>query len=97
MGMFDWIRFETDCPNCGEHLEHFQSKDKCGELGLVKPHKVRNFYTSCHKCKAWINYYKAEDNKKWTRTVLIDFGGTLLHEHTEEFSKKYLKAHTTEK
>lgn len=100
MGMFDWVRFETDCPNCGEHLEHFQSKDKCGELGLVKPHKVRNFYTSCSNCKAWIDYRKEHGSKKWTRNVYTNYFGDnekFLNEHTEKFSKKHLKKHTTEK
>lgn len=100
MGMFNWVRFETNCPMCFSHLKYFQTKDKFSELVQVKPHKVTNFYTSCHNCKAWVNYYKEHGSKKWTRTVYMNYFGEdekLLDEHTKKFSKKHLKAHTTEK
>ena len=97
MGMFDWVRFENECPNCYAELKDFQSKDGYCVSEQVKPHKITNFYTSCFNCKAWIEYHKHRDSKKWTRTVSMDFKDTFLHEHTEEFSKKHLKAHTTEK
>ncbi len=86
MGMFDWVRFETDCPKCGEHLEHFQSKNGYCVLEQVKPHKVTNFYASCHNCKAWIEYYKEHGSKKWTRSVSI---GIYRRVFKEVFERTY--------
>lgn len=101
MGMFDWIRFEDACPNCDAKLECFQSKDGYCVSESVKPHKVNTFYTSCHSCNAWIEYYKGHREKKWTRTVYekrySETEERILYEHTKQFSKKYLKKHTTKK
>ncbi len=100
MGMFDWVRYEEDCPNCGKHLSGFQSKSSYCMLDNKKPHKVDNFYTSCYNCKVWINYTKGHNEKKWTRTLRMNYFGDdekLLDEHTREFSKKELKALTTRK
>jgi len=96
MGMFDWVRFKQNCPNCGETLTSWQSKDEYCVMEPVKPHKVKNFYTSCGGCKAWVNFYKEHGDKTWTRTVSMDFLETKLPEFTEEFTKKYLKEHTTD-
>jgi hypothetical protein len=100
MGMFDWVRYEEDCPNCGKHLDGFQSKSSYSMLEQIKPHKVDNFYTPCYNCKVWINYTKGRNKKKWTRKVYEDYFGDdekLLDEHTKKFSKKELKALATRK
>lgn len=97
MGMFDWIRFQDECPNCGELLSGcWQSKDRYCQLEQLKPHKVENFYTSCRHCKVWIDYQKEYGSKKWTRRVTSDFRNVHLDQHDAKFSKKYLKQHTTE-
>lgn len=100
MGMFDWVRYEEDCPNCGKHLDGFQSKDSYCMSEQKKPHKVDNFYTSCYNCKVWINYTRGRNKKKWTRNVYNNYMAddqTQLYEYTKKFSKKELKALTTEK
>lgn len=57
MSMFDWIKFKTTCPKCGENVNGFQSKDKECLLDELEFWEVDNFYTSCFKCKTWIEYF----------------------------------------
>ena len=56
MGMFDYVKFECECPECREPLSGFQSKDGDCVLETVEPEKVRRWYTSCPACKHWIEY-----------------------------------------
>lgn len=56
MGMFDHVHFEMDCPNCGTRVTGFQSKDYTCELETIEPDALQNFYSSCKKCKAWIEF-----------------------------------------
>ena len=50
MGMFDWVDFETECPNCGNLVDGFQSKDGPCELGTISPFSVDYFYSRCELC-----------------------------------------------
>jgi hypothetical protein len=54
--MFDNIDFEMICPICGELVGDFQSKDAGCMLDTLSPLHVHNFYSSCHKCRAWIEF-----------------------------------------
>jgi len=56
MGMFDYVRYEAECKECGEPLKDFQSKDHECLLNVLEPSQVDNFYTSCDKCKTWHNF-----------------------------------------
>lgn len=56
MGMFDYVDFETTCPNCGKPLTGFQSKDLSCVLETVKPENVNFFYTSCDNCDTWVEF-----------------------------------------
>lgn len=56
MGMFDWVDFRDECPQCKKTVKGFQSKSGACELKIVKPWKVDNFYSSCAGCGAWIEY-----------------------------------------
>jgi len=56
MGMFDWVKYEMDCPRCGTPLHDFQSKDADCCLEELSPGKVKNFYTDCCKCRMWVNF-----------------------------------------
>ena len=56
MGMFDEIHFKTQCPKCGADVDGFQSKDRDCTMALLSPNDVGNFYASCQKCRAWIEY-----------------------------------------
>ena len=58
MGMFDWVHFEMECPTCGAAVNGFQSKDSACNLDTIEPDTLRNFYSSCPKCKAWIEFSK---------------------------------------
>lgn len=56
MGMFNWVQYETVCPNCGEALLEWQTKD--GQdllLPTLQPEQVSRFYTICPKCGKWID------------------------------------------
>lgn len=78
MGMFDYVDYkDTKCPYCTEELvtKHdpfpFQSKDADCNLEVVTPDKVKNFYTTCPSCSAFVSYnvlylYKVElDPHDW--------------------------------
>ena len=67
MGMFDWINFEMKCPVCGNEVKGFQSKRAVCELEDLEFWQVDNFYSSCEKCGAWIEFdLKVETRKKFT-------------------------------
>lgn len=63
MGMFDDIKLlePVPCPDCGEPLMDFQSKDGDCCMSTITPHdlrfaEIRRFYTSCGKCGRWVEY-----------------------------------------
>lgn len=61
--MFDYIKFETDCPECGAKLKNFQSKDGPCMLETLDYWEVDNFYDYCDKCGARVYYNLKEDKK----------------------------------
>lgn len=58
MGMFDYVNYEAPCRKCGHILtvDNFQTKDHHQLLAVVKPKKIKNFYTSCPQCRTWNEY-----------------------------------------
>ena len=56
MGMFDDVNFKMNCPNCGQEVDDFQSKDRECTLSTLEPDEVNNFYTHCHACGTWIEF-----------------------------------------
>lgn len=59
MGMFDDVRtpVAVACPECGHETDSFQSKDGPCELLTIRDlRRISQFYTSCDKCKAWIQF-----------------------------------------
>lgn len=56
MGMYDNVNYECRCPNCGETVTGFQSKDGPCELGMIEVSEAHNFYTDCHHCDEWIEF-----------------------------------------
>jgi hypothetical protein len=53
--MFDYVNFEMPCPNCGETLNRFQTKDSECTMDTVEPDGIGNFYALC-KCKHWVEF-----------------------------------------
>lgn len=67
MGMFDYVNFEINCPVCSSKVTGFQSKDKNCDLLCLEFWQVDNFYSSCDKCGAWIEFnIKEEVRKRFT-------------------------------
>lgn len=71
MGMFFYVKPDKDdkCPYCDEPIKEWQSKSNdnhdvwggcCDRhpdpLPTLEKREVENFYTSCKKCKKWIEY-----------------------------------------
>ena len=54
MGMFDYVDYTMDCPQCGKSVSDFQSKDGPCLMSTLTPLMVTHFYTSCDHCGAWI-------------------------------------------
>jgi DNA polymerase II large subunit len=50
VGMFDDIKYKTNCPVCSCVVTGFQSKDGDCFLNLLSPLEVLNFYSSCDNC-----------------------------------------------
>ncbi len=57
MGMFDYVKYEANCQNCGSSLNDFQTKEGVCELETLEPCQVDNFYTSCDACKTWHEFH----------------------------------------
>lgn len=95
MGMFDYVRFECECPNCGNTLNSFQSKSGPCALMLLKAHKLDEFYGFCDKCHAMTMFVKPWGKKKWKRSVKaagrVGVGGEWLYEHDKKFTKREIK------
>jgi len=68
MGMFNWVNLKIKCPNCGEVVSGFQTKD--GELSCttVEYERVNDFYSDCEKCGCWIQF-----TRKPVGGILKDF------------------------
>lgn len=81
MGMFDYVNFSVDCPNCGKKVDGFQSKDGKCELEKIPYWKVRYFYSPCDNCEAWINFSLKENAEpyipieNYEMTVKLNRGG----------------------
>lgn len=58
MGMFDYVNVKMDCPKCGNSISGFQTKDSECLCELVSAANIGNFYASCDKCKAWVEFYR---------------------------------------
>lgn len=58
MGMFDYVKYEAPCFNCGRRLTDWQTKDTDCVLAIVNPYDCvdRGFYTDCPQCKTWNQY-----------------------------------------
>lgn len=56
MGMFDFVYFRYECPFCRSKISDFQTKDGSSTLSILEPKDVKNFYTSCDKCDAWVEF-----------------------------------------
>lgn len=68
MGMFDWVKFEIECPNCKTKMDNFQSKDRSCSMFHLEFWEVDNFYDSCIKCNTWVEYFLKEKLNK-ERTI----------------------------
>ena len=55
MGIFDNVRHEMECPNCGRLVDDFQTKDDDCVLLNLEFWEVDNFYTFC-TCGVWIEF-----------------------------------------
>lgn len=64
MGMFDYVDFIVECPECGSLMRDFQSKDGPNNLDHLQPWEVNNFYSSCESCGAWIDYFSDHEPPK---------------------------------
>lgn len=70
MGMFDYVNFQMDCPQCGKRLFGFQTKDDNCTMDTVEPDGLQNFYIDCPQCKAWIEFSMARPKSDARETPL---------------------------
>jgi len=55
MGMFDYVNApEIRCPECGEPVTGWQSKDGPCELLTLEYYEVSEFYADCKHCGVWV-------------------------------------------
>ena len=64
MGMYDYIRYVMDCPECGVEIDSFQSKDGDCCLATLEFWEVDRFYSTCQKCQTWIEYNRKRPTGK---------------------------------
>ena len=72
MGMFDMVNFDMKCPECGELLNDFQTKDLNRCLQIVEIDDIYNFYTFCKNCKLWIEFNREKPKRKRKKRASID-------------------------
>ncbi len=82
MGMFDYVHFEMNCPECGAIVNGFQSKDGDCDLEFIEPDGLDSFYSYCNSCKSWIEFNKPRKNrelrdKSLTLQEIDDMGYTM--------------------
>ena len=58
MGIFNYVDFEMSCPKCGTKMKNFQTKDGDLYMATVPWWEVNNFYDSCGKCGAWVEFHR---------------------------------------
>jgi hypothetical protein len=75
MGMFDWVNLKMKCPNCGEEINRFQTKDYDCELKTRNPLETNYFYGGCENCETWITF-----ERKQTIGVFKDYAVTVKQE-----------------
>lgn len=77
MGMFDTLKYQIDCPECGSPVPDFQTKDlqcildefKKGDKVELDVHPIKKQYVTgimaydkCKKCNCWIDIIVAIKN-----------------------------------
>ena len=60
MGMFDFIKYNMECPMCGKKLDSFQSKEGFCTLSVLEFWEVSNFYDYCDACFAWVEFNRKD-------------------------------------
>ena len=58
MGMFNYVDFECECPQCGDTITGFQTKDGNLVMKTVHPNSVGSFYSSCDNCGRWVDFVR---------------------------------------
>jgi hypothetical protein len=76
MGMFDYINFKANCPECGTEITNWQSKNGKCALEVLEPWQVKVFHALCNNCKTFI-YAKVDSEveyivKKCDITLSVD-------------------------
>lgn len=61
MGVYDYVEFSCECPNCKAEIKRFQTKDGPRVFAKLTPLMVSDFYTSCGKCGSWISYNREKE------------------------------------
>ena len=68
MGMFDYVRFQYPCKNCGITLDEWQTKHGPMSLETIELCEINRglVYTNCDICDTW-NQYR----------VLVEYAGAI--------------------
>lgn len=53
MGLFDWVKYEAPCINCGYILTGWQTKTYKNCLETIEPWQARNMHCPCPNYKTW--------------------------------------------
>ena len=54
MSMFDYVYVTVKCPNCGEDVDGFQTKEAGCTMEHLHWSEVNYCYTACEHCDCWI-------------------------------------------
>lgn len=60
MGLYDYVKYSMNCPNCGEKVDQFQTNDSTCEMKEVNFWEIDKFYDSCENCNTWIEFNRIE-------------------------------------
>jgi hypothetical protein len=97
MGIFNYVDYKMNCPECFHLITDFQTKDEsivslCMET--VSLNQISRFHGSCNNCGLWINFVL----KRPLKITIDDFEmqtgryrSVEEHRKMQEQNKKHLK------
>jgi hypothetical protein len=74
MGLYNYVAFPAKCPQCGQEITAFQTKDDAQEslhLKTVDFRSVREFHSLCSNCRSWISVKLKEES--WSKFTVEDY------------------------
>ena len=94
MSLFDSVKYEKPCPECGEIVANWQTKEGHGGFEVIEPYEVESFYGWCQNCGAWINAVVDADVEHIINVKKCDICLTIDNERSKKPANKHMQPKT---